>query len=137
VLAASQRQQAVELQRAWDSCLGKMDVDFDAAIDQMETTNVLMRSLKTGPAMPPLGNHAGGASSPSAGQSGGGRAQSPAPAVNPFAAEAPSPAPAAKPSELFLAPPPAGASAAPAAGSPSTIPPAIPPAAAWLDEGEV
>lgn len=131
MLAASQRQQAVERQRAWDSCLGKMDVDFDAAIDQMERANVLMRSLKTGPAMRPLGNHTGGASS------------SQAPAAKP---PAPSPAslaarPSPPPSELFLEPPPAGASAAPAASSPSAIPPvippAIPPAAAWLDDGEV
>jgi len=70
VFAAAQRQQAVERQRAWDQCLGKLDVGFDEAMDQMERTNPLMRTLKTAPA-PPLGQVSAAASWPKGGASGG------------------------------------------------------------------
>lgn len=80
VFAAAQRQQAVERQRAWDQCLGKLGVGFDEAMDQMERTNPLMRTLKTGPA-PLLGHVGGAAAAPSPSGSGsGGSALPPAPA---------------------------------------------------------
>lgn len=69
VFAAAQRQQAVERQRAWDQCLGKLGVGFDEAMDQMERTNPLMRTLKTGPA--PLLGHVGGGAAASPSGSGG------------------------------------------------------------------
>jgi hypothetical protein len=75
IFAAAQRQQAVERQRAWDQCTTKLGVDFDEAMDQMERTNPLMRSLKTGPA-PPLGKVGGGAAATSGGGGGGGASSS-------------------------------------------------------------